>query len=149
MRRLRYADVTATLALVVALGGTSYAVTALPRNSVGASQIKAHAVTKAKLARGVVLSGPRGRDGSQGPAGAAGAAGAPGLAGVEIIAASESTPGIGYASAVCPAGKIVVGGGGQSVGSFLTSSQPNATGNAWTVRATGAMAYAICSTVAP
>ena len=53
LQRPRYADVAATLALIIALGGTSYAVTALPRNSVGTAQLKAHAVTKAKLAAGL------------------------------------------------------------------------------------------------
>jgi hypothetical protein len=48
---LTYANVTATLALFVALGGASYAVTQLPANSVGTSQLKAHAVTSSKLAR--------------------------------------------------------------------------------------------------
>jgi hypothetical protein len=38
-RRLSYANVTATAALVVALGGTSYAVTTLPANSVGPRQL--------------------------------------------------------------------------------------------------------------
>ena len=42
--RLSYANVTATLALFIALGGTSYAAITLPRNSVGAKQIRAGAV---------------------------------------------------------------------------------------------------------
>jgi hypothetical protein len=37
--RLRYADVAATLALVVALSGTAYAATKLPANSVGTPQL--------------------------------------------------------------------------------------------------------------
>ena len=44
MSRLRshitYANVMATIALFIALGGTSYAVSQLPRNSVGAKQIR-------------------------------------------------------------------------------------------------------------
>ena len=48
-RRPRYADVTASLALILALGGTSYAVTSLPRNSVGTKQLKADAVTSSKV----------------------------------------------------------------------------------------------------
>ena len=36
----RYASVTSTLALIVALGGTSYAAIKLPANSVGSNQIK-------------------------------------------------------------------------------------------------------------
>lgn len=47
--RLTYANVMATLALFVALGGASYAATQLPRNSVGAKQLKKGAVTGAKV----------------------------------------------------------------------------------------------------
>ena len=45
-RRPRFADVTSVLALFVALGGTGYAAANLPRNSVGASQIRTGAVGK-------------------------------------------------------------------------------------------------------
>ena len=59
--RPTYANVVATLALVVALGGTSYAAAQLPRNSVGSKQLKAQAVTPAKLSpatRTLALRGP-------------------------------------------------------------------------------------------
>jgi hypothetical protein len=48
--------VVASLALAVALGGTTYAATALPKNSVGAKQLKSGSVSAAKLARGSVTS---------------------------------------------------------------------------------------------
>ncbi len=61
--RLTYANVVASLALFVALGGVSYAATTLPKSSVGTAQIQAEAVrtgkitddavTGAKLAQGV------------------------------------------------------------------------------------------------
>ena len=54
--RMTYGNVTATLALFVALGGTSYAVTQLPRNSVGTKQIKKSAVRSSDLKRGAVTS---------------------------------------------------------------------------------------------
>ena len=44
LSRLSYANVVATLALFVALGGSSYAALKLPRNSVGAKQIRSGAV---------------------------------------------------------------------------------------------------------
>lgn len=47
--RLSYANVVATLALFVALGGASYAAVTLPRNSVGTAQLRARSVTLAKL----------------------------------------------------------------------------------------------------
>jgi hypothetical protein len=57
------------LALLVALGGTSYAAT-LPRNSVGTAQLKRNAVTSAKVRNGSLLRGDfRSGQLPQGPAG--------------------------------------------------------------------------------
>lgn len=50
-------NVVAYLALFVALGGTTYAATALPAGSVGSKQLRNGAVTNKKLARGAVGSG--------------------------------------------------------------------------------------------
>jgi hypothetical protein len=47
--RLSYANVTATLALFIALGGTSYAAVSLPRNSVGSTQLRSNAVSSAEI----------------------------------------------------------------------------------------------------
>ena len=47
--RLTYANVTATLALFIALGGTTYAAAKLPRNSVGSAQLRAKSVTSSKI----------------------------------------------------------------------------------------------------
>ena len=96
-----YANVTATLAFIVALGGTSYAAGALPINSIGSAQIKpngvassdiaSNAVNSAKVkdwslksrdfAAGQIPKGPTGATGPAGPAGATGTAGAAGAAG--------------------------------------------------------------------
>jgi len=46
--RLTYANVIASLALFVALGGSSYAAIKLPAGSVGAKQLRTGAVTSAK-----------------------------------------------------------------------------------------------------
>src|SRR6266567_1046505 len=54
--RLSYANVTATIALFVALGGTTYAAATLPRNSVGSKQLRSHAVTASKIKPGAVTS---------------------------------------------------------------------------------------------
>jgi hypothetical protein len=54
--QLSYANVIATLALFVALGGAAVAA-GLPKNSVGTTQLKKNAVTAAKLKRGAVTSG--------------------------------------------------------------------------------------------
>jgi len=44
----------ALVALFIALGGTTYAATALPKNSVGAKQLKKNAVTNTKIAKNAV-----------------------------------------------------------------------------------------------
>lgn len=84
--------VVSSIALIVALGGTTYAITALPANSVGTKQIRAEAVTGKKIAKGAVGSEQiadgsvratdlapgvisQGGVGAQGPAGPAGPAG--------------------------------------------------------------------------
>lgn len=55
--RATYANVTSTVALVVALGaGGAYAATQLPRNSVGTKQLKAHSVTAPKITKNAVTS---------------------------------------------------------------------------------------------
>jgi hypothetical protein len=48
-RRPTYSAVTATIALVLSLGGVGYAATRLPANSVGTPQLKANSVTSAKV----------------------------------------------------------------------------------------------------
>jgi hypothetical protein len=91
--KLTYSNVMATVGVFIALGGTSYAVAQLPKNSVGSKQIRANAVTGKKVkdgslttadfAKGQLLSagagpqGPQGAPGAQGPKGERGPAGAP------------------------------------------------------------------------
>jgi hypothetical protein len=82
------ATVLAVVALAVAAGGTSYAATALPPNSVGTAQLKNNSVTSKKVkdlaltrsdfARGQLPTGP---PGPPGPAGTPGAPGPRGPAG--------------------------------------------------------------------
>ena len=103
-KRLTYANVLATLALFLALGGTSYAVTALPSNSVGTTQLKKNAVTAVKIKSNAV-TGSKVKNGSltaadfaagtlvAGPAGPAGATGATGAAhhGAPVSTGTPST----------------------------------------------------------
>jgi len=101
--------ITSLIALAVALGGTGYAVTQLPRNSVGNAQLKKNAVTSAKVKngsltavdfkKGTLLTGPRGAAGAPGATGPAGASGAPGAQGAtgpqgpsEATSALRATP---------------------------------------------------------
>ena len=116
------AMVVACLALVVALGGTGYAAVSLPRNSVGTDQLRAGAVTSAKVQDftlrradfrpGTLPRGVRGPQGAAGPAGAPGpqgAAGPTGPAGV-IGAVTVRTADVavdGGAAATNPNGEYV------------------------------------------
>lgn len=48
--------VISLIALFVALGGTTYAATSLPKNSVGTKQLRANAVTASKIKKGAVTA---------------------------------------------------------------------------------------------
>jgi hypothetical protein len=103
------ANVTATVAIFVVLGGVGYAAVSLPANSVGTSQLRANAITSAKVRNGSLLardfrSGqlPRGPQGAPGTPGAQGSPGAPGSPGVQGSPGSKGAPGapgsaLGYA----------------------------------------------------
>src|ERR1700742_3851140 len=84
-RHLTYANVAASLALFLALGGAAYAATQLPRNSVGTPQLRNGAVTANKIARKTrrQLQGARGPQGVPGPQGKEGKTGAKGAAGAK------------------------------------------------------------------
>jgi hypothetical protein len=71
--RLSYANVMATIAVFIALGGSAYAATQLKKNSVGTKQLKKEAVTPAKLSKAskATLSGAKGEPGAPGAPGSA------------------------------------------------------------------------------
>jgi hypothetical protein len=54
--RLTYANVMATIAVFIALGGASYAALGVPKNSVGAKQLKKSAVSTVKIKRKAVTA---------------------------------------------------------------------------------------------
>jgi hypothetical protein len=114
--RGRYAGVTATLALAVALGGTSYAATAISGHdirdgTIRASDLATGSVTSAKVRDGSLLrrdfragqipaggpgggaSGQRGARGPQGVAGPKGARGERGPAGETGASGAQGAPG--------------------------------------------------------
>lgn len=99
MRRLRekltYANVMVTLLAFVVLGGSAYAATQLPKNSVGTVQIKKGAVTPGKLsaAAKATVVGPQGPAGKAGAAGAAGTAGPAGPEGAKAADGQEGPRG--------------------------------------------------------
>jgi len=95
---LTYANVMATVAVFIALGGTGYAISKLPKNSVKSPQIARSAVKKSEIATGSVRSSevldgsllgtdfapgqiPTGKTGPPGPPGDPGDPGAPGAPG--------------------------------------------------------------------
>ena len=77
-RRPSPALVIALLALFFALGGTGYAVSRLPKNSVTSVQVKDYSLLKRDFKRGQLPRGARGAQGLQGDSGATGAKGDPG-----------------------------------------------------------------------
>jgi hypothetical protein len=96
--RLTYANVLASLALFIALGGSSYAALQIPKASVGTKQLKRNAVTSPKVKPGSLLvsdfrasqrsqlrgpAGPEGPRGATGPEGLHGPRGATGPEGPE------------------------------------------------------------------
>jgi Collagen triple helix repeat (20 copies) len=127
-------------AVPTAIAGSS----ALPRNSVGSPQIKNGSIQVVDISRRARAAlrgargpeGPQGMPGSQGATGATGAQGpqgvpgqpgapgAPGLAGVQYVVSAEVPNDV--ATALCPAGKFAIAGGGvaSEIGSQLWLSAP-------------------------
>jgi hypothetical protein len=135
--KLTYANVVASLALFIALGGTSYAVSELEKNSVKSENIGKEQVRAADIAKKAITTpkvkdfsllakdfkagqlpagpvGPQGKTGDKGTMGAKGAQGAPGLSELERVYAS----GVGNNSdspksttATCAPGKVAISAG--------------------------------------
>lgn len=114
--KLTYANVIATLALFLALGGgAAYAASQIAKNSVGTRQLKKSAVTGAKVKDGSLLRTdfkagelPVGERGPQG------LPGAPGATNVVVRYGNEGKPKAGeedLSYARCLPGEAVTGGG--------------------------------------
>ena len=122
----RYAAVTSTLALVIALGGTSYAAVKITGadikdGTVTTADVKNHNLTLKDLSSSATsgLKGPKGNPGAPGAPGAPGTPGAKGDAGPSdayaIPAALSSVQGLGASPTVLgtlalPAGKFLATG---------------------------------------
>jgi hypothetical protein len=183
--RLTYANVTASLALFLALGGGAYAAVTLPANSVGSRQLRTGAVQRAKIKNNAVngtkvldssLTGADIAESTLGkvPSAAAadntahaaaatnanhaGASAALDSAVYRTVGAQAAPQTDMGATATCPAGQHVVGGGvkvDDPSEAFTDDSYPDAGNTAWTARvANGDTAnahnftvYAICITV--
>lgn len=156
--------VVACLALLVALGGTGYAATKLPANSVGTAQLQANAVTSAKVKNATLLAadfksgqipkGPAGPPGAQGAQGAKGDTGPAGpvdtskLLGKTLTVVKTEPVGVGafdFESVDCPSGYEATGGGldpNNVATMFVTSSGPKIAGNRTLLTPDGAQAAA-------
>ena len=94
------------LALFIALSGTSYAAVTIPRNAIGANQIRTGAVGSSEVKNGSLRVGDLDEDardaleGARGPAGPTGAKGDPGRDGVNGTNGTNGTNGSSAASAV-------------------------------------------------
>ena len=151
-----YANVTATLALIIALGGTSYAAVTLGRNSVGNVQLKPSAVTSAKVKDKSLMAKdfkagqvPAGKAGAKGADGAPGAPGAPGTPGQTGPPGPAQYPQIVYkvsggienlnnmqnkGEIQCDPGMVAIGGGVYGfggVGHDVNASYPSADHGGW------------------
>jgi hypothetical protein len=125
--RISYANVIATIALFVALGGSSYAALQLPRNSVGPKQLKRNAVTATKIKRNAVttakvknnaVTGEKINEGTLGKVNSATAADTAGSAPVSRLDYRQTTvplpddgPVVTRASVNCDTGLNATGGG--------------------------------------
>jgi hypothetical protein len=134
MRMPSPALVLASFALFVALGGTGYAVTALPRDSVTSTQVKDGSLEATDLsaslrgdisARAKAPGGPKGARGPKGDKGAKGSAGAPGpqgQTGTQGPTGSRGEKGdtgeTGTAGLSSP--KFVYDGNGNRIGDLIT-----------------------------
>ncbi|HEX4305079.1 MAG TPA: hypothetical protein VHZ54_03505 [Solirubrobacterales bacterium] len=153
--KFTYANVmVSVLAVLVLGGGTAWAATHLPKNSVGTGQLKRGAVTPTKLSKAarttltgpvgaagttgpVGPTGPQGPQGKEGPRGGQGEPGTPALSGYTVVHESanmQATYIIETVTATCPGGEHVFGGGGGSFNDHLLvrSSTPDGE-NAWQV----------------
>jgi hypothetical protein len=162
--------VVAMAALVVALGGTSYAVTRLPARSVGTTHLKNAAVTRAKLANNAVdgskvafnaLTGKDIKEKSLARVpSAASAERATSTGGLDKVTYKVATGTVGpnsgaAATATCDAGQRAVGGGVRMddvSNTYVIDAYPVPDGTAWsghvfntdTTRGHGFAVTAVC-----
>jgi hypothetical protein len=106
----------AFLALFFALGGTSYAAVAIPRNAVGTAQLRNGAVTLPKISRAALASlaatnRGKGDPGAPGPAGPPGATGARGAVGADGSPGSNGTNATALFAVVNASGTALAGSG--------------------------------------
>lgn len=136
---LSYANVVATLALIVAVAGipTAVAVTKAKKNTVTSKSIVNGAIKPADLAENAVTSAKIG----------AGQVTAGDLAATEVISKQNTPPMLG-AQALCPTNGQLLGAGGAATGELIAIApftNPGSGGvSAGSTGLNGATAHAIC-----
>ena len=157
---LTAAIVAALVAAVAASAGTALVITSanIKNGTIQAVDISAKAKRSLKGNRGPAgpagvpgvngAQGPQGPAGQQGAQGVQGIQGTPGLAGVEYVL-QVGVPGEGSATARCPAGKYVIGGGGSASAGFLWQSEAldSASWTASTDPPANVNAFAVCASL--
>jgi hypothetical protein len=119
----------ALLALFVALGGTSYAVARLPKNSVSAAQIKKDAITSVKVKNHSLLA--KDFKAGQLPSGARGADGTPGAPGRDATKLWAVVTAAGALSRSSVPGISAVRSGAAGAGAYLVTFPQDVTQCAW------------------
>src|SRR3954454_23620754 len=151
-RHVTFANVASLMALVFAMGGTGYAISSLPKDSVGTRQLRKDAVVSSKVKDGSLKTldfkagqlpvgpqGPKGDQGVPGTDGRPGADGRPGTFGsiTTQFAQAPSDLANGAKTSVdaqCPAGQVALGGGTR--GDLTASEAPKVTSSRPIISAT-------------
>ena len=134
---LTYANVTATVALCVALGGTLIAAKSaldgdeIDKRSIPGNRLEVGSVGTKEAKNLLAKDFKRGQlpAGPQGPQGPQGAQGTPGISGLQKVVGTSVNNSNSFksATATCPAGKRAIGSGGQVGG--ITGTFPNELAN--------------------
>ena len=115
-KRLTYANVAATLALVLALGGGAYAIDRLGPDTVGTRQLKDNSVSEEKLKRNAVTTSKIADDAVSGAKLRVDSVGAFALK--DAVVRSNDVPlpdgGSGFVEADCASGEVAIAGGGRT-----------------------------------
>jgi hypothetical protein len=126
---LHPATVISVIALFVALSGTTYAISQLPRNSVGAKQLRNNSVTSGKVKDRSLLAKdfkagqlPRGEQGPKGDQGLPGEKGAQGEQGPAGPSEAITGTRTGFVSITAPSPGALVGKLPLSAGSWVVTA---------------------------
>ena len=154
--RLTYANTVATLALFLALGGSSYAAISITGknvkngsltgkdikgSSLGTKQVRNGSLLAGDFKSGQLQRGPEGAQGPQGPAGAAGAPGSPGAPG--LTGAAGTARAYANVRTTCPSNNCLI----ENSSGVSQATRPNL--GVYCVRAPGISGDAVAAVATP